>query len=282
MSSAPTSRDSLESMDNISNKSIDIDLANMKDNKTLLGPTDITEILDELTVEADDRIKQLEVLNMIIASNYEVDANSDNFNNKEVKRINLSELKKLYERKSMNAVKLLSRWNRIKIDKGFCIEASLGNVGIKMNKMMIDYHLTIGNRIGLSPMLPNIANLHQFSFELDLGKPYQDFKGKHTMVGLDMKGRFLFIGQAMNEDVFLAMAPNKFLQGKTALSAPGHSTGASLLSRQHYHQMVIMFAHFLKRIPDQAYMNVEDIYEQNLENEEGQQGVLFLKIYSTM
>ncbi|KAI9430768.1 hypothetical protein H4582DRAFT_2103578 [Lactarius indigo] len=207
MSSVATSRDSLESMDNI-NKSTDIDLANAEDKKMSSGPTDITEIPDELSVEADDRIKQSEVLNMIIASNYEVDGNIDNFNNKEVKRIDLSELKKLYERKSTNAVKLLSRRNRIKIDEEFCVEARSGNVGIRTNKTMIDYHLTIGNRIGLSAILPNVANSHRFSFELDLGKPYREFKGKHAMVGFDTK--------------------------------------------------------------DRAYMNVEEVYEQNLENEEAE------------
>ncbi|KAI9429358.1 hypothetical protein H4582DRAFT_2150251 [Lactarius indigo] len=250
MSSAATSRDSLESMDNI-NKSTDIDLANAEDKKMSSGPTDITEIPDELSVEADDRIKQSEVLNMIIASNYEVDGNIDNFNNKEVKRIDLSELKKLYERKART---------RIKIDEEFCVEARSGNVGIRTNKTMIDYHLTIGNRIGLSAILPNVANSHRFSFELDLGKPYREFKGKHAMVGFDTKGRFLFIGRAMNEDVFVAMAPNEFLRGKTGTARAWALDRRVVLSRRHYRQMNTR----------PGIHEREEVYEQNLENEEAE------------
>ncbi|KAH9160394.1 hypothetical protein EDB89DRAFT_1914799 [Lactarius sanguifluus] len=196
------------------------------------GPTDITEIPDDLAAEPDDRVKQSEVLNMIIATNRHHDANIDNFNHMQVKRIDLSNLERLYKSKNTNAIKLLSGRNTINIDKEFCLEVGCGKIGTRTNKTTIDFHLTVANCIGLFPILPNALNSHRFSFKLDLAKPFRGFKAKHAMVGFDTKGRFLFIGKAMNEDVFLAMAPNDFLYGNADLSPPGHSTGSPLLSRR--------------------------------------------------
>lgn len=132
-------------------------------------------------------------------------------------------------------------------------------------KTMLDYHLTVANQIGLSSILPNAINSHNFSFEMDLKKRYKEFKGKHAMVGFDTKGKMLYIGRVMNEDVFLAMAPNVFLSCQTEPSSPGHSTGSSLLSRRHYRQVVMMFAHFLQDIPDRWFFNVRSVYDQNLD-----------------
>ncbi|KAH8978980.1 hypothetical protein EDB83DRAFT_2537420 [Lactarius deliciosus] len=255
---------------NFADLSDDSDYADPHDTTPDSGPTDITEIPDDLAAEPDDRVKQSEVLNMIIATNRHHDANIDNFNRMEVKRIDLSNLERLYESENTNAIKLLSRCHTINIDKEFCLEVGCGKIGTRTKKTMIDFHLTVANCIGLSPILPNALNSHHFSFELDLKKPFRDFKAKHAMVGFDTKGRFLFIGKAMNEDVFLAMAPNDFLYGNrdADLSPPGHSTGSPLLSRRHYRQLVMMFAHFLEQIPDKAYTNIGEVYEQNLDNEE--------------
>ncbi|KAH9018519.1 hypothetical protein EDB84DRAFT_1566372 [Lactarius hengduanensis] len=234
------------------------------------GPADITEIPDQLVAEPDDCIRQSAVLENIIGTTLQdSDADSiDRFNKKRVYPLNLSELKTLYERQDRRkALNLLLRRNTIKIDDHFRLEAGNGELIMQTNRTMLDFHLTVADRIGLSTIIPKHSN-HHFVFDMDLKKPYRDFKGKYAMVGFDTKAKMLYIGKAMNEDIFLAMAPREFLSSNTGHSPPGHSTGPSLLSRRHYRQVVMMMAHFLQDIPDRSYSNIRDVYSQDLDAEE--------------
>ncbi|KAH9018524.1 hypothetical protein EDB84DRAFT_1442390 [Lactarius hengduanensis] len=234
------------------------------------GPADITEIPDQLVAEPDDCIMQSEVLENIIGTTLQdSDADSINrFNKKQVYPLNLSELKTLYERKDRRkALNLLLRRNTIKIDDHFCLEVGNGEIIMQTNRTMLDFHLTVANQIGLSTIIPKHSN-HHFVFDMDLKKPYRDFKGKYAMVGFDTKAKMLYIGKAMNEDIFLAMAPREFLSSNTGHSPPGHSTGPSLLSRRHYRQVVMMMAHFLQDIPDRSYSNIRNVYSQDLDAED--------------
>ncbi len=123
---------------------------------------------------------------------------------------------------------------------------------------MLDFQLTVATQMGFSPLLPNGANAHTFSFKMDLKRPTHEFHRKHSIIGFDTKGSILYIGQAMNVDVYLAMAPNSFLTGFTPARPSGYSTGSSIMSMRHYRQIVIMLAHFLGKIPDRAYYTLDD------------------------
>ena len=123
---------------------------------------------------------------------------------------------------------------------------------------MLDFQLTVVKQMGFSPLLPNSANAHTFSFKMDLKRPTHEFYGKHSMIGFNTKGSILYIGQVMNVDVYLAMAPNSFLTGFTPTHPPGYSTGSLIMSMRHYRQIVMMLAHFLGKIPDWAYYTLDD------------------------
>ncbi len=229
-------------------------------------PADITQIPDELVAEPDDRVKQSEVLDQIIANTLQGATYIDAFNNEQVHTLKLSQLQMLYEGENQKVVNLLSRRNTIQIDEQYRLEVGKGQISMMTDKTMIDYHLTVADRIRLSSILPNAANSHKFTFNMELKKQYRDFKGKHAMVGFDTKGKLLYIGMAMNEDVFLAMAPNAFLSCQMDPSPPGHSTGSPLLSRRHYRQVVMMFAHFMSKIPERSWVNIHSsTYFQNLD-----------------
>jgi hypothetical protein len=123
---------------------------------------------------------------------------------------------------------------------------------------MLDFQLTVANQMGFSSILPNRVNAHTFSFTMDLKKPNHEFHGKHSMIGFDTKGSVLYIGHAMNLDVYLAMAPNNFLSGDTPARPAGYSTGSSLMSTRHYRQIVAMIAHFLGKVSERAYYTLEE------------------------
>jgi hypothetical protein len=232
------------------------------------GPNDITKIPDDMAAEQGDTIRQAEVLECIIANTIQSTANIDAFNKAKVKTLLLSKLEKLYQTESDEVLDLLSKRNTIQIDERFRLEIGAGTISMRTDNTKLDFHLTVANCIGLSAILPNRANSHRFTFDMDLKKPYRDFKGKHAMVGFDTQGKLLYIGRSMNEDVFLAMAPNDFISHQTEPSHPGHSTGSSVLSRKHYRQLIMMFAHFLAMIPNRAYSNVGNIYSQNLDEKD--------------
>jgi hypothetical protein len=68
------------------------------------------------------------------------------------------------------------------------------------------------------------------------------------MLGFDPAGRMLYIGQCNNEDIFLAMAPNAFLNGYITPSPAGRSSGTSTMSARHYRQAIMMLVYFLAKI----------------------------------
>ncbi|KAH9022649.1 hypothetical protein EDB85DRAFT_1895171 [Lactarius pseudohatsudake] len=213
-------------------------------------PTDIAQFPDTLAADPDEQLEQSEVLNQIIGTTLQDPSLIDEFDNKRVYTLKLSHLERMYQGEGNSILNLLSDRHTIQIDERYRIRPESGTMKMNTSKTMIDYHLTVGSCIGFAPLLPNIAaNSRRFSFDMDLKKPYRDFK-------------------AMNEDIFLAMAPNGFLSCQIPPSGPGFSTGPPLMSRRHYRQTTMMLAHFLGKIPERSYINIADVYEQDLESEQ--------------
>lgn len=231
-------------------------------------PTDISRIPDDLAVDGEEAVSQSKILDEIVGARLVNPGRDDEFNNKRVTSVKLSLLKQMYEEEDDTAVNLLSGRHKIELDDDFVVPVGTGGLRMNTDVTMLDYQLTVGRCIGFSPLLPNSAGAHWFSFNMDLKKPHKDFKGKNGMVGFDPKGRMLYIGSATNEDVFLAMAPNEFISGDCEACRPGHSTGPSLMTRRHYRQVVMMLAHFLEGISERSYMNTKPVYEQDLNGSE--------------
>jgi len=228
------------------------------------GPTDISIVPDTFVAYPEEAVNQSEVLAEMIGNVSHNYSALDEFNNTRVNRLKLSALKSLYEKKDKNALNLLNKRHTVHIDEEFRLRVGTGQIHLNPDHSMIDYHLAVANRIGLSPLLPNLTSAHRFTFEMDLQKPYFGFRGKHATLGFDPAGRMLFIGRCSNEDVFFAMAPNAFLHGETAPVPAGRSSGPSTMSRRHYRQMVMMMAHFLGKLPEHPFLTEERFYEQDL------------------
>ena len=71
------------------------------------------------------------------------------------KHLNLSRLKEIYNRKNENIIALLSSRHDIYIDDDLCFKMGTGQICMDTRSSMIDYHLTVGNCLGFSPLLPN-------------------------------------------------------------------------------------------------------------------------------
>ena len=184
------------------------------------------------------------------------------------RELKLSRLKEFYTKKDKNVVSLLAARRKVVIDEEFLLKMGVGQILMETDSSMIDYHLTVGNRLGFSPLLPNVQSDPQFSFELNLKGQIREFKGKNAMLGFDPAGRMLYVGRCRNEDVFLAMAPNQFLKGYYRPTRAGYSTGSSQMSKRHYRQTVMMLAHFLAQVQELPFVNNEPVYQLDLESDQ--------------
>lgn len=229
-----------------------------------IGAADISVVPEALVSDKDDRVNQSEVLDEIIGTCLQME---NDFDDMRVHKVKLSTLKDHYENDNVAAVALLSSRHRVHIDDDFRLRVGAGQIQMETKTTAIDYHLTVANCMGLSPLLPNTESDHRFEFEMDLKKPILDFKGKHAMLGFDPTGRMLYIGHCTNENVFLAMAPNEFLRGEVMPTRAGHSSSSPTMSTRHYRQMVMMIAHFLERVPQLPFSNMGSVYDQDLNSE---------------
>ena len=190
------------------------------------------------------------------------------FHNMRPRDLNLSRLKEFYTKKDKNVVSLLANRHNFIIDDDFKLKSGVGQIRMDTMSSMIDYHLTVGNCLGLSPLLPNVQSDPQFSFELDLKGQIREFKAKNAMLGFDPAGRMLYIGRCRNENVYLAMVPNEFLEGHFIPVRAGYTSGPSLMSQRHYRQTVMMLAHFLAQVTELSFMNNEEVYDLDLDSKD--------------
>jgi hypothetical protein len=231
-------------------------------------PTDIAAVPDELLVDKDDvPTPQSDVMKEIIGNSIQTE-NDVAFYNMTPRDLPLSRLKDFYSKKDKNVLNLLASRRKLVVDDDLTLKMGVGQIRMDTKSSMIDYHLTVGNCLGLSPLLPNILSDPQFCFEMDLKKPFREFKGKNAMLGFDPTGRMLYIGRCRNEDVFLAMAPNGFLDGHFQPTRAGYSTGPSTMSKRHYRQTAMMLVHFLAQIEELSFLNTDPVYDQNLNSDD--------------
>lgn len=190
-----------------------------------------------------------------------------------VRELKLSTLESFFSNRDERVLHFLAASDgcrrTIAIDQKFLLKSNSGKILMDTSLCTIDYHLTVANCIGFSPLLPNMASNHLFSFKMDLHKPFKEFRGKHAMLGFDPAGCMLYIGQCNNEDVFLAMAPNTFLDGYLPPLPAGSSSGTSTMSPRHYRQTIMMLVYFLAKIGTRSFHIAGDgrgVYHQDLDS----------------
>lgn len=230
-------------------------------------PTDIGTIPDLLAVDEDDTITpQSDVMTEIIGTTLYL-RTAEEFFKHDARVLKLSRLKEFYERKDKNVLSLLASRHNVVIDEEFKLQKGVGQIRMDTTSSKIDYHLTVGNCLGFSPLLPNLQSDIGFCFELDMKGQIREFKGKNAMLGFDPARKMLYVGRCRNENVFLAMAPNEFLRGHYQPTRAGYSTGPSMMSRRHYRQVAMMLTHFLAGVRELPFVNTESVYSLDLESD---------------
>ena len=232
------------------------------------SPTDISIVPQALQVDKDDTpTLQSEVMREIVGAKMDLPS-TEAFYKMSPMELKLSRLEEYYNKKDKNALALLATRHNVVIDPDFTLKMGVGQIRMDTTSSMIDYHLTVGNCLGLSPLLPNTQSDLLFCFDLDLRGQIREFKGKNAMLGFDPAGMMLYIGKCRSEDVFLAMAPNEFFEGHYQPKRAGFSSGSPQMAKRHYRQTVMMLAHFIAQVRELPYWNNESVYTLDLHSED--------------
>jgi hypothetical protein len=163
-------------------------------------------------------------------------------------------LKEIYEKKQAHsAIGFLNQRLKIKVDSNLRCLLEEDNLlwDVKVNRL--DYILTVADKIGLWPILPRSTTDHTYTFNLDLSKPFKDFKAKYARLGFDPKGSMLYIGTSRNDDVWLGLVPHTFSQGVGRDLPTGYVTGDTRLCTSHYRMVVMFLATAMASIPDRGF-----------------------------
>ena len=249
-------------------RSVDLRPSHDVDTAAQEEPTDISRVPDVLLVDpADDTLTpQADIMREIISNSIFDPSKEDRFFRLRPRDLPLSRLKSFYKNKDLNVLSILANRHRVQIDDEFTLKKGVGKIFMDTSSSLIDFFLTVGNRIGFSPLLPNARSDPRFCLHMDLHMQYKDFKTKNAMLGFDPAGRMLFLGRCRNEDVYLAMAPKEFFQDNFVPTKAGYSTGPSTMSTRHYRQVVMMLAHFLAKVSALSFFNVVEVYRQSLDS----------------
>jgi len=212
--------------------------------------------LDEIpsSFQVDDHVSQDELLQAIFQPTIIPENERDPYEKLTPSLIRLSRLKDTYEKKQGHtAIRFLNQRLKIKVDSDLRCLLEDDNLlwGVKVNRL--DYILTVADKPGLWPILPNSSSNHTYAFNLDLSKPYRDFKAKYARLGFDPKGSMLLIGTCRNDDVWLALVPHTFTQGISRDLPPGYVTGDTRLSTPHYRILVMFLAVAMASIPERGF-----------------------------
>ena len=231
-------------------------LSRSSGDELLDSPTSHPLDLDDIpsSFQVDDHLSQDELLQAIFQPSIIPERERDSYEKLTPNSIHLSRLKDTYEKKqAYSAIQSLHQRLKIKVDSNLRCLLEDDNLlwDVKVNRL--DYILTVADKIGLWPILPRSTSDHTYTFNLDLSKPYRNFKAKYARLGFDPKASILFIGTCRNDDVWLALVPHTFSQGVGCDLPPGYVTGDTRLSTSHYRMVVMFLAAAMASIPDRGF-----------------------------
>lgn len=121
------------------------------------------------------------------------------------------------------AMRVLSGRHRLLIDDEHRIDPTDPNIVVATGPHFLDFVMYIGGRRGLDAMLPNTQVDQAWSFQLDFSSVYRLWpKGKSSTLPFNPQGRLMYIGRVYQEQVWIVMAPNEWLEENHNFNASGH------------------------------------------------------------
>ena len=125
----------------------------------------------------------------------------------------------------------------------------------------IDFSLKVPDCMGFDAILPppSIGVNTTWCFHLNLLGSVHPFLNHRGDLGFDPTGRMLFIGTHDHDNIFLAMAPQFFVDGDDEPVAPGTQSGPTIMTHIHVCMATCIILWVMGCIPHRDY-STPDLY----------------------
>ncbi|KAI6008939.1 hypothetical protein BKA83DRAFT_4134020 [Pisolithus microcarpus] len=171
----------------------------------------------------------------------------DKFKASAVKAVRLSTLRYMQENKrAMSAIGLLRRRHRLEVDQEYVVDVHGANMVARVAPHYLDFLLYVGSRRGMDAALPNVDVDHTWGAKLQLNLGHRQWPGSHGgALGFDPKGRMMFIGKRMQEQLWIAMLPNEYLSGREGRRVREMEGSTRAVSTMHKYMLIMFLAYVL-------------------------------------
>ncbi|KAI6010564.1 hypothetical protein EDC04DRAFT_2610141 [Pisolithus marmoratus] len=135
------------------------------------------------------------------------------FNIHHMKHISLRALRHLHNnQRAMSAITLLSKRHQLRLDNEDCVDVMANpNLVPRLAPHYLDYTLYVGSRCGLDAALPNVDIDHNWTAKLQLSMANRFWPDNAiNSLPFDPKGHMMYIGTRLDDQMWIAMVPNKF------------------------------------------------------------------------
>ena len=133
----------------------------------------------------------------------------------------LQHMKETSDRKG--AMRLLSSRHRLEIDDEYKLDPTDRDTVVASGPHYLDFVMYIGARRGLDAVLPNVEVDGSWFMEFDTSMTMRLWpQGKSSKLPFDAHGRLLYIGKVRQEQVWISMVPNEWLQPDHPFNATGN------------------------------------------------------------
>lgn len=106
------------------------------------------------------------------------------------------------------------------------------------SKSYLDFFLLVGTTCGIDTFIP-LQPVHDFTITVDLHRPTKQFRAKYGTLGFNPSSSMLYVGSTSAEDLWLALAPEMYIEGTPADFHLRDRYDSRLSARQY--RMIIAF-----------------------------------------
>ncbi|KAI5987134.1 hypothetical protein EDC04DRAFT_2614925 [Pisolithus marmoratus] len=177
------------------------------------------------------------------------------FNIHRMKHISLRALRHLHDnQQAMSAITLLSKRHWLRLDDEDCVNVMANpNLVPRLAPHYLDYTLYVGSHHGLDAALPNVNIDHNWTAKLQLSMANWFWPDNAiNSLPFDPKGCMMYIGTRLDDQMWIAMVPNKFFDlqdpKNTREKLPVLAHKHPAVEPKHACMMVMFIAHVLADI----------------------------------
>jgi hypothetical protein len=131
---------------------------------------------------------------------------------------------------------------------------STGPIRMDIDEFYLDFVMYTSRYLGLGAIIPNTEAHHHWTFTLSLKDQHHNFSPKHGLVGFETTGKMVYLGRCQQETVWIAFAPDHFVDGQSDPLPPDKTFPAPHVTAAQHWKFCLFMAKCL------ADLNIGGIY----------------------